>query len=40
VLAQTCHSLVEVFQDQRQDLDLPPAIAVTRQGDLLSVEED
>lgn len=40
VLAQTCHSLVEVFQDQRQELDLPSSITVARQGDLLSQEEE
>ncbi|MCA1972483.1 MAG: type II CRISPR-associated endonuclease Cas1 [Caenispirillum sp.] len=36
VLAQTCHSLVEVLQDERQDLDLPTAIRLSRQSDLLA----
>lgn len=40
VLAQTCHSLVEVLQERRRDLDLPPVIAVVRQSDLLSTEDD
>jgi CRISPR-associated protein Cas1 len=40
VLAQSCHSLVEVLQDRRRDLDLPPSIAVVRQADLLTADDD
>lgn len=40
VLAQTCHSLVEVLQDERQDLDLPVSIRLSRQSDLLAEDAD
>lgn len=41
VLAQLCHSLVEVYQQQRTTLDLPKSIALMGQSDLFgALDED
>lgn len=40
VLAQLCHSLVEVYQQQRKALDLPESIALVGQGDLFAAPEE
>lgn len=39
VIGQVCHSLVEVFQDQRTALDLPARIRLVRQSDLFPLDE-